>query len=240
MACAKSLILTYHSLDTTGSAISVTPELFRKQMDRLAQSGTPVVSLSRVQERTGSVALTFDDGYRNFFERALPVLVEYRFPATVFVVTGFCGHRNDWQSSQRQPPRLDLMGWQELREAARLGVSVGAHTVRHPRLPDLSAEEIAQELRDCRSSLEDQLGQPVEEFAYPYGAWNSAARLAVSREFRMACGTEPGFVDSRSDQFVLPRIDVSYRRQPWWFGRLATRTSRVYLAAQKWKHGRSF
>ncbi|MGP0071542.1 MAG: polysaccharide deacetylase family protein [Bryobacteraceae bacterium] len=231
----KSAILTYHSLDTTGSAISIHPALFRMQMDSLARSRTPVTPLLEVQRHPGSVALTFDDGYLNFFEHALPVLLEHRFPATVFVVTGYCGLHNEWRSSQRRPVRLALMGWEQLREAARLGIQLGAHTVHHPNLPALSEGEVERELRDCRASLEDQTGQAVQTFAYPYGAWNPPARIAVSREFRLGCGTALGFVDSRSDSFVLPRIDVMFRRQPWWFPRLMSPPSQVYLAAQRWR-----
>jgi peptidoglycan/xylan/chitin deacetylase (PgdA/CDA1 family) len=232
----KSVILTYHSLDLTGSAISITPGLFRIQIENLARSGTPVVPLSSVQQHPGSVALTFDDGYRNFFEHALPVLVEYQFPATVFVVTGYCGLHNGWRSRQRYPSRLELMGWRELREAARLGVALGAHTVHHPDLSTLSEGEVVRELSDCRASLEDQTGHVVETFAYPYGAWSPTIRFAVSRQFRLGCGTALRFVDSRSDPFVLPRVDASYRPWPWWFGRLMSGPSQIYLAVQRWRH----
>jgi peptidoglycan/xylan/chitin deacetylase (PgdA/CDA1 family) len=232
----KSIILTYHSLDLTGSAVSITPGAFRKQMEILARSGTPVVPLLSVQQHPHSVALTFDDGYRNFFEHALPVLMEHQFPATVFVVTGYCGLQNGWRSRQRYPSRLELMGWRELCEAARLGVTVGAHTVHHPDLSTLSPEEAERELRDCRASLEDHIGQAVETFAYPYGVWNPAIRLAVSRQFRVGCGTALRFVNSRSDPFVLPRIDVMHRPWPWWFGRLMSGPSQAYLAVQRWKH----
>ena len=231
----KSAILTYHSLDMSGSAISLTPGLFRSQMEMLARSATSVVPLSKVQQNPGSVALTFDDGYLNFFEHALPVLAEYHFPATVFVVTGYCGLHNGWHSRQRRPARLELMGWRELREAARLGVALGAHTVNHPDLPALPEDEVDRELRDCRASLEDQSSQAVETFAYPYGAWSPAIRLAVSRHFRLACGTTLGFVDSRSDPFLLPRVDVMYRPDPRWFGSLMSGPSQAYLAVQRWR-----
>jgi peptidoglycan/xylan/chitin deacetylase (PgdA/CDA1 family) len=233
---SKSAILTYHSLDATGSAVSIPAGSFREQMEMLARSRTPVVPLLGVQQHPGSVALTFDDGYRNFFEHALPVLMEYRFPATVFVVTGYCGLHNGWRSRQQRPAHLELMGWRELREAARLGVALGAHTVHHPDLSSLSPDEVEHELRDGRACLEDNIGQAVDTFAYPYGAWNPAVRLAVSRQFRLGCGTALRFVDSRSDPFVLPRIDVMYRRAPWWFGHLVNGFSEAFLTVQRWRH----
>jgi peptidoglycan/xylan/chitin deacetylase (PgdA/CDA1 family) len=231
----KSAILTYHSLDLSGSAISIAPNLFRSQMEMLARSGTPVVSLLKVRQHPGSVALTFDDGYLNFFEHALPVLAEYQFPATVFVVSGYCGLQNCWRSRQRCPARLELMGWREIREAARLGIALGAHTVNHPDLSALPEDEVDRELRDCRSSLEDRTSQAVETFAYPYGAWNPVIRLAVSRHFRLGCGTALGYIDARSDPFVLPRIDVMYRRGPRWFPHLMSGSNQAYLTVQRWR-----
>jgi peptidoglycan/xylan/chitin deacetylase (PgdA/CDA1 family) len=233
----KSAILTYHSLDISGSAVSLTPGLFRTQMETLARSGTPVVPLSKVQQHPGSVALTFDDGYLNFFEHALPVLAEHQFPATVFVVSGYCGLHNSWRSRQRSPARLELMGWRELREAVRLGVALGAHTVNHPDLAALPEDEVERELRDCRTCLEDQTSQAVETFAYPYGASSPAIRLAVSRHYRLGCGTALGFVDSRSDPFLLPRVDVMYRPNPRWFAHFLSGRSQAYLTFQRSVHG---
>lgn len=233
----KSVILTYHSLDLSGSAVSLAPHLFRTQMEMLARSATPVVALSKVRQNPGAVALTFDDGYLNFFEHALPVLAEYQFPATVFVVSGYCGLHNGWRSSQRNPARLELMGWRELREVARLGVALGAHTVNHPDLAALPEDEVEREVRDCRASLEDHTSQAIENFAYPCGAWNPAVRVAVSRHFRLGCGNALGFVDSRSDPFVLPRIDVMYRPDPRWFGHFLNGRSRAYLTFQRSVHG---
>ncbi len=134
---SRSCILTYHSLDTSGSILSISPDLFQTQMAWLARSGMPVVSLAEVQATPHAVALTFDDGFRNFFEHALPVLERYRFPATVFVVSGFCGGRNDWPTQPRNAgiPILELMDWSEVQQAAQAGISIGCHTVNHPRLP---------------------------------------------------------------------------------------------------------
>src|SRR5215472_13250041 len=115
MTLPCSWILTYHSLDTSGSVISLDPKLFRDQMEWLRGTGIEVVPLERVKERPGAVAITFDDGFRNFYEDAFPVLQDHRFPATVFIVTDFCGRQNNWPSQPASPPvpRLPLMNWSE-------------------------------------------------------------------------------------------------------------------------------
>src|SRR5689334_22059807 len=116
MKPARSCILTYHSLDRSGSVISIQPEVFSRQMAFLAESGTPVVPVSAVRKTTCAVAITFVDGFRNFYEAAFPVLRRYGFAATVFVVSGYCGKRNDWPTQPRNSgiPTLDLMAWNQV------------------------------------------------------------------------------------------------------------------------------
>jgi peptidoglycan/xylan/chitin deacetylase (PgdA/CDA1 family) len=137
----RSAILTYHSLDNSGSVISTAPEVFQRQLESLAASGIPFVPVDRVASCPGSIAITFDDGYRNLAEHAFPILDRFRIPATIFVVSRYCGQLNTWPSqSPGVVPELPLLSWEQL-AAVPSGVDIGAHTVTHPRLPALSAEE---------------------------------------------------------------------------------------------------
>ncbi|MGH9661886.1 MAG: polysaccharide deacetylase family protein [Bryobacteraceae bacterium] len=213
MTAAPSAILMYHSLDQNGSSISTPPDRFRRQMQRLAGSGSRVVPLEEMDGAPGAVALTFDDGFRNFAEHAAPVLSEFGFPATVFLVTGHCGRHNDWPSQPRGIPRLELMSWSEVRDLAAAGIRFGAHSVDHPRLTSLPRTEIERQLAGSRSAIEDRVGQPVEAFAYPYGAVDGAVREIAGRHFRLACGIELRFLDARPDRLNLPRIDAHYLRE---------------------------
>lgn len=230
----RSAILTYHSLDDRGSVISVAPELFRRQMEWLAGAGIPVVPLAAIRNTPGAVALTFDDGFVNFFEHALPLLARHRFPATVFVVSGRCGHRNRWDQKMKGIPDLELMGWSELASAAAAGVTVGAHTVTHPFLTALQDADLERELALCRATIEDRMGRPVESFAYPYGDADARVRAAVGRHFRLACGTRLAFVRADSDLLELPRIDVFYVRRRRWFEALQQPGGAAYIAARRW------
>lgn len=234
MTLSRSCILTYHSLDTTGSVISMAPEVFREQMAWLAESGVQVVSLDRVREAQDSVALTFDDGFRNFFDHAMPVLECYRFPATVFAVSDFCGGRNDWPSQPRNTgiPILDLMRWDELEQIARAGISVGCHTATHPKLSSVSDEQLERELSGSRSTIQQRIGAAVDTFAYPYGDANPHLRHAVSRHFRVACGTKLRFVSSDSELWDLPRLDTYYIRDRFWFRGLTKNYGSAYLTVR--------
>jgi peptidoglycan/xylan/chitin deacetylase (PgdA/CDA1 family) len=231
----RSCILTYHSLDSSGSVISMNPALFRAQMSWLAETRTPVVELSEVQRIPGSVALTFDDGFSNFFDHALPVLQKYGFPATVFVVGGYCGGRNNWPSQPAHPPLplLDLMGWTQIEKLAKAGVRVGSHTVNHPRLNELCSDDVESELSASRSLLEHRIGKPVSAFSYPYGSCSPSVQSAVERHYTLACGVNLDFVSQGSDPFLLPRIDTYYLRNLGWFRKLGTTQFANYIAVRR-------
>ena len=231
----RSCILTYHSLDPSGSVISISPPVFREQMAMLAESGVPVVPLHSVRDTPGAVALTFDDGFRNFYEHAFPVLQRHGFPSTVFVVSGYCGGRNDWPTQPRNTgiPMIELMLWSEVAEVSRAGVEIGSHAVTHPRLGLLSPGDVEDELFASRAAIEDRIGSPVRSFAYPYGESTPPVRTAVRRHFQWACGTELRYLSPASDLLDLPRIDVYYLQKRFWFQGLHSLRGNAYLAARR-------
>jgi peptidoglycan/xylan/chitin deacetylase (PgdA/CDA1 family) len=205
-----SLILTYHALDDSGAVVSLAPEVFREQMKILAGSGLTVSTLREAAARPGSVALTFDDAYSSFYDVALPELAALRFPATLFVVSGACGKRAAWPYCAAST----VMSWDQLRGARDSGIEIGAHTATHPWLARISDEAAAREIDECRGEIAARLGAEPESFAYPYGESSARVRRLVAGRFRAACGIELRPVDSRSDPFDLPRIDIHYFRDP--------------------------
>jgi peptidoglycan/xylan/chitin deacetylase (PgdA/CDA1 family) len=229
----KSAIIAYHSLDDSGSNISISPALFRAHLEVLVSSSFKVVPLASVLDEPGSVAITFDDGYRSFLKVALPLLHEYRMPATVFVVSGYCGRYNEWRSPLKSLPHLEILSWAEVLEVSRAGFAIGAHTVSHADLTMLPPKDAAGELHDCRSEIEDRIGLAVDTFAYPYGATSAEICDLAKQEFRLACGAQPDFVGPASDPFDLPRIDAGYLRRPYWLSNLDTILGTAYVAAQR-------
>jgi peptidoglycan/xylan/chitin deacetylase (PgdA/CDA1 family) len=213
MPRSKSVILAYHSVSHAGSVIATPPELFEAQMECLVSVRVPVVPLESISRADGAVALTFDDGYCDFLDKALPVLLRFKLPATVFVVAGRCGGRNDWDQAGYGPiPSLPLMDWDQIREAARAGIEIGAHTYSHPDLRRLRPEDVAGEFARCQAEIRAHTGQTVHALAYPYGRSTAAVRGIARRHFRLACGAKLDFVRPGADLLDLPRVDVYYLR----------------------------
>ncbi|MCZ6728037.1 MAG: polysaccharide deacetylase family protein [Acidobacteria bacterium] len=230
-------ILTYHSLDASRSVISVDPRVFASHMRRLARRGFTGIPLSRLlaawredaELPARPVVITFDDGFENFFDCAAPLLTELGFGATVFAVAGYLGRKNDWRQAA-EVTRLPLMGMDRLRELARRGFEIGAHSVSHPRLTKLSAEALEREVGDSRRILEDGLGLAVPCFAYPYGALDPAVKRAVGGTYSAACGARLAVARPTDEPCELPRLDMYYFRGGFTHRLLCTRPGAAYLA----------
>jgi peptidoglycan/xylan/chitin deacetylase (PgdA/CDA1 family) len=244
-------ILTYHSIDESGSPVSVDPRVFRRQMEFLAAGRPRVVPLADVvSDATPDecVALTFDDAFANVHELAAPLLADLALPATVFVVTDHVGAHNDWGGpglSHVSVPQLPLMSWDQLERLARRGIEIGGHTRRHPRLTGLSGAALDDEIAGCAKQIHDTLGVRATAFAYPYGDLDDAVAVAVERVFERACTTELRALERTENALRLPRLDAYYFRssgilEQWgspafqgrlWFRAQARRVRRFVTAA---------
>ena len=231
-------ILTYHSLDDSGSVISVSPSAFREHMGSLRDSGFSGIALGRLLDAWEGraplpprpVVLTFDDAFRNFADAALPVLEAAGFSATVFAVAGRCGQTNDWPGQIASVPRVPLLSAAELRELAGAGFEIGSHGLTHAALDSLPAPQAEREVVGSKRALEDALGRPVDVLAYPYGRTSAGVRALAAAHYRAACGVEMAAARAVHDRHALPRIDVYYLRRPRLFRTLGTPLGRGYIA----------
>ena len=233
-------ILTYHSLDDSGSVVSTPPRVFAEQMRRLSQASVKVVSLAEAYHGRQAchgpplVALTFDDGFRNLHDYALPVLQRYGFPATVFLVTDYCGRTNFWPGQPTTIPRAPLLRWTEVKMMRDSGVTFGSHTRTHARLTSLKPCQVEAELVMSKQRIEDTLGEAVDTFAYPYGVYDGEVRRLVATHFDLACSTDLGFLGAASDPLSLERLDTYYLRHPASFQRLFSPVTRGYIQWRAW------
>ena len=212
----KLTILTYHSIDETGSVVSISPFLFDQHLAFLNENGFEVIRLKDglemlEQGKVGpkQIVLTFDDGYENFHSRAFPVLKKYGFPSTVFLVTDYCGRNNDWPG-QGKIPIQPLMNWSQIEELSRDGVEFGSHSQTHPKLTAIPVHQAEKEISDSQKVIEDRIGQAVRNFAYPYGNSNSRIRESVKKFYGASAGTNLAQTDTNDDLYNFSRVDVYY------------------------------
>ena len=208
-------ILTYHSIDDSGSVLSIRPDVFRLQAKWLASGPVRVLPLAEIQAapRAGhALALTFDDGFENFALNAWPVLRERELPVTLFVVTDRVGKTNDWKSMDL--PKLPLLDWEELGRLAEEGVALGSHTRTHADLTRLEASRMEDEVAGSAERIKRETGVRPVSFAYPFGRHDDAATEAVRRAFEWACTTELRPIDRSDYPHLLPRLDMYYLQQP--------------------------
>ncbi|MBT8403701.1 MAG: polysaccharide deacetylase family protein [Gemmatimonadetes bacterium] len=231
-------VLTYHSLDPSASPISLSPEIFRRQMRWLANEGPRVVTLDallRTDASADAVVLSFDDAFDNFRTEALPVLRDLGLPATLGVVTGHVGETNRW-GGRDQPgiPTLPLMDWDGLGAAVATGlIEIAAHTRTHPHLSRAEASALADEVQGARADLQSRLGIDSETFVYPYGDLSEAVVRAVATDYRCGLTTRLGVLPRAFDPLRVPRVDMYYFRGPGHLEQWGNPRFRMRLGARR-------
>jgi peptidoglycan/xylan/chitin deacetylase (PgdA/CDA1 family) len=205
-------ILMYHYIrvnpderDAVGVNLSVTPADFRSQMDWLARNGYHPIDLDDLRGYLLSgaslpakpVVITLDDGYRDLYTEAYPVLRTHRFKAVAYIVSGFLGRPSNVTSNQ-------------VVEMNANGIEVGSHTVSHEDLIKTSGTELHRQVADSKAALEELLGHAVPDFCYPSGAVNPAVAQAVAAAgYQSATTTAEGTVHSAADRYLWTRVRVT-------------------------------
>ncbi|MEO8199515.1 MAG: polysaccharide deacetylase family protein [Gemmatimonadota bacterium] len=211
-------VLMYHSIDPSGSAISVSRDEFHSHVRWLARGSVKVLPLDRVVTSEASddvVALTFDDGFANFATDAAPLLREHGLPATLYVVSDLTGRTNAWGGKDAPGiPTLPLLDWPTLGRLAEAGVTLGGHTRTHPRLAGMTKGALEDEIGGCADRIQAETGQRPTSFAYPYGSYDSTAVDVAGAHYQNACTTELRVLNASDRSHLVPRLDMYYFRKP--------------------------
>ncbi len=209
-------ILTYHSIDPSGSPISVDEAAFRAHVRWLGSGAVRVVGLTDLLEPGDggdAVALTFDDGFASFAAAAWPLLRERRLPVTVFVVSAHAGGTNDWGGRPAPGiPTLPLLDWDALARLTEDGVTLGAHSATHPDLRAVSDAQLADELDASADAVGRHTGRRPAALAYPYGHTDARVTRAAAARFRAAVTTDLRPLGAAESPHRLPRLDAFYLR----------------------------
>jgi peptidoglycan/xylan/chitin deacetylase (PgdA/CDA1 family) len=236
-------ILTFHSIDTSGSVVSIPPPFFARMMEDLAAAGwrgcTVSEALARWQTDGASLklfGLSFDDGYHNLLENALPVLDRLDFAASVFVIAGRCGDDSRWPGQASWVPTMQLLDWPDLETLMAAGWEIGSHGWSHAPLTEVDAQRVEKDVEESKTLLESNLAVQVPIFAYPYGAHNETVRRIVRDYHDAACGVRLALATRAdvSEGFELPRIDAHYLRRFPASTAIGSPLGAAYLAARRW------
>lgn len=210
--------LTYHSIEDSGSPISVSPSVFAAHVRWLVSARVRVLSLDELavhsDDAEDAVAITFDDGFLNI-RGAVESLLEHGLPATVFVVSGHVGGTNLWDGRAHPDiPALPLLNWTDLEHLVARGAAVEAHTRSHRALTSASIEALDDELLGSLEELETRLGARGAHVAYPYGDVNDAVAARAARYFRFGHTTDFRALRRDDEPLRLPRLDMYYFQAP--------------------------
>ena len=217
-------VLMYHKVnDLWPNPTTVPTAVFAEQMALLGELGYTVVSLEDVRNHyvegtplaPGAVLITFDDGYRDNLENALPILRRHGYPAVVFVPVGYLADGHPLPHEEPLRPlgvRNDTVAWEELAELEAGGIRVESHGIAHRSLSELEPAEALREIAISKLRLEERLGRAVEAFAFVKGSHADFrpehASLVQQAGYELAFTSVSGANGPGSDRFRLRRYNV--------------------------------
>ncbi len=243
------VVLFYHRVaDHDVTDWTMTRADFRAQIDWLQQH-FELLSMDQVQERLRqrrnprpAVAITFDDGYADNMDYALPLLAERRIPCMYYVSTQFILNQNGFPHDQALGLNLEPNSVRDLKRLMHWGIDIGSHTRSHPDLGQLfERRELAYELAGSRRDLMNLLGVPIRHFAFPYGQRVNISTAAIEAARRAGyetvsgayggynwMGQEPWFIQRVHGDPSLSRLQNWVTLDPRWLG---VRPSAEWLTA---------
>ena len=219
-------MLCYHRIEelpphAPGDTNFVPPAHFAAHLAALARWGFHGVTVNDVLEwKAGRkalpprpIAITFDDAYESVATTALPLMTAYRWPATVYAISGYLGARNTWDQGAAPARHLDAAA---LRTLLADGHDVGSHTRHHKRVRGLAGAHLHEELASSKDDLEQQLGAACTSFAFPYGSHDRTVLDATQDAgYHGACTLKRWANGRRTNAFRLGRLSVGGPVPAW-------------------------
>ncbi len=213
-------VLMYHRIvdSTEYDQLSVSPKIFERQMHYLANNfnvtslDLAVQTLFNNKKNSNSVVVTFDDGYLDNLEYALPILEEYNIPATIFITTDFCEQTASHPRYATNNKRLHL-DWEEVQEMNKAkNITFGSHTLSHPFLSRLEKNNSEKEIRKSKDIIESKLNEKINHFCYPSGDYGlREIEYVKGSGYETAVTVSPGKNRTVISPFEINRTEVTQK-----------------------------
>lgn len=201
-------ILCYHDVtpnNPNNNGLLISPEKFKEQLQYLKDNNYTPITLDELYDYLRNnkeipekpVVITFDDGYKGNYEYAYPILKEFKFPATMFVISNYVGGS-------------DFMTTEQIKEMSNNGIQIESHTSKHDDLSKLNETEQIETLKNAKTSLEKIIEKPVNFVAYPFGRHNPNTRIAAEKAgYKLGFNLNGNFADRKDNNFNMDRIYVN-------------------------------
>lgn len=200
-------ILMYHSIGINRrNNLLVAPAKFNSQIRHLHKAGYQSICFQTLDNHwklekplpSKPILLTFDDGYKDNYTIAYPILKKYKFKATIFVISNYVDDAN--HLSQKQIKEMISSGL----------IDIGAHTKTHPDLTTVPSKKVYQEIFGSKQILTKYIGKPVIAFAYPIGRYNyEAVKATGAARYKFAVTTKPGYANPKQGWLTLHRVRIN-------------------------------
>jgi peptidoglycan/xylan/chitin deacetylase (PgdA/CDA1 family) len=202
-APATCIVLYYHSVP------SKYRPAFARQMEMVARYSKPIRIDAPPILRPGAryAAVTFDDGFEDAVENAVPELVARKIPALFFITTDVLGKLAAWWPGSAPERNRRIATSEQLQQLPVEWIGIGAHTLTHPRLSALDETDARHEILESRRGLEALLGRTIGTFSFPYGDFNDRlVRWCREAGYERVFTTQPKNAFQQSDEFVVGRV----------------------------------
>ena len=203
-------VLSYHSISEDASYISLSTQIFEKQISFLKKLGYVSINFNEIDpNKKNQIIITFDDGYKDILINALPILKRHNFKATCFFVTNQIGKNNQWDNKKEKFSTKKIMSNDDIKRWSLNGMSVQSHSHNHFDLTKLSNFDIVKELEISKKYFKDKFNLETDVFCYPFGKVNQNVYDLTKKIYKKAVTTNRSRYNiNKHNPFLIPRIDM--------------------------------